>query len=249
MFMLLPIVAALASDPVPAPATSPAPQSGPAVTAPASTSSGGRPTPLREIGRVRALPACVPIVAHSNGAITFALDNDRTLAILSTNLHNVNYDGLNWFQRNNALDALMKQAGAVRENSKSGDAEVKRLRELAKASPDPKRQAELKLFADALGGAMNRQQKAANELMRDITIIHGREEAAEARSIMDRDNPPPPFAGVNPASQMAGAVPAPNAYYNKQMKAIGDSIDDMTQSVLIDEGVAADHSIAATSGC
>jgi len=65
MLMLLPIVVTLA-------ATDPAP----------GASSAPRPTPLTEIGRVRALPACVPIVAHANGAITHALDNDRTLAVL-----------------------------------------------------------------------------------------------------------------------------------------------------------------------
>ena len=74
MFMILPLVVALAAEPSPAPSTSP------------------RPTPLTEIGRVRALPACVPIVAHANGAITQALDNDRTLAIISTNLRNTDFE-------------------------------------------------------------------------------------------------------------------------------------------------------------
>ncbi len=96
---------------------------------------------------------------------------------------------------------------------------------------------------------MNRQQKAANEVMRDITIIHGREEAADARAIMARDLPPPLIAGVAQPSQQNGPVPLPNPYYNKQMKALGDAIDDLTLPIMVDEGIAADHSIAATSGC
>src|ERR1700712_667277 len=136
MLMLLPIILALAADPSPTP------------------SSAGRPTPLTEIGRVRALPACVPIVAHANGAITQALDNDRTLAALSTNLRNTDYDKLNFMQRRNAIESLMKQAEAMRIASSAGDVEVKKLREYAVNSPDPKRKEELKTFADALRGAL-----------------------------------------------------------------------------------------------
>jgi hypothetical protein len=233
MFMILPLVLAFAGEPSPAPATSP------------------RPTPLQEIGRVRALPACVPIVAHANGAITQALDNDRTLAIISTNLHNTDFDKLNWLQRRNAIEALLKQAEAMRVASSAGDAEVKRLREYAKASPDPARKEELTKFTDALGGALYRQKKAAVEFMRDIAIMRGREEGAEAKAIMAANNPQPPDPRTTSVRDRAaiGVLPEPPATYNKQMQYLGDTLDGLTQSILVDEGVAADHSIAATSGC
>jgi hypothetical protein len=235
MFMLLPIVVALAAaEPAPAP------------------TSSARPTPLTEIGRVRALPACVPIVAHANGAITQALENDRTLAIITTNLHNTDFDKLNFMQRRNAIEALMKQAEEIRKASSAGDAEVKRLREYAVNSADPQRKEELKTFADALGGAIYRQKKAAVEFMRDITIMRGREEAAEARDIMRRDNPVPPTAQAQQMADTAqrnGPLPNPPPVYNKQMREIGDVLDALAQSILSDEGRAADHSIAATSGC
>src|SRR6202011_2156393 len=154
MLMLLPLVLALAAaDPAPA------------ASAPPGAASA--PTPLKEIGRVRALPACVPIVAHANGAITQALENDRNLAILTTNLRATDFDKLNFIQRRNAIEALMKQAEAMRVASSAGDVEVKKLREYAVNSPDPQRKAELKAFADALGGALYRQKKAAVEFMRD----------------------------------------------------------------------------------
>ncbi len=240
MLMLLPIVLALAAEP--AAAAAPAPTAAPATSA--------RPTPLTEIGRVRALPACVPIVAHANGAITQALDNDRSLAILSTNLHNTDYDKLNSLQRRNAIEGLMKQAEAMRVASSAGDAEVKRLRELALASPDPQRKQELKTFTDALGGALYRQKKAAVELMRDITVMRGREETAEAREIMKHDNVVPPYLGAqNLANNTVAPLPVPDPVYNKQMKLLGDTMDDLTHAIQIDEGMAADHSIAATSGC
>lgn len=232
MFMLLPIVVALA-------ATDPAP----------AASSAPRPTPLQEIGRVRALPACVPIVAHANGAITQALDNDRTLAIMSTNLHNTDFDKLNSIQRRNAIEAVMKQATALRENSSAGDVEVKKLREYATNSPDPVRKLELKTFADALGGALYRQKKAAVEVMRDITIMRGREDAAEAREIMRRDNQVPPFLGAMQAAANPAMLPGNPDSYNKQFKTIADTLDELTKGVQMDEGIAADHSIAATTGC
>jgi hypothetical protein len=236
MLLLLPLVIGLAAlDPVPAPSAAP--------------SSAPRPTPLTEIGRVRALPACVPIVAHANGAITQALDNDRTLAIISTNLHNTDFDKLNVLQRRNAIEALMKQAELMRVNSSAGDAEVKKLREYAVNSPDPKRKDELKTFADALGGALYRQKKAAVEFMRDITIMRGREEAQEARDIMHRDNVVPPYAGAQAVSALPSILPPPPTTYNKQMQYLGDTMDGLSASIAADEGRAADHSVAATSGC
>ena len=232
MLMLLPIVVALAAaDPAPA------------------ASSAPRPTPLTEIGRVRALPACVPIVAHANGAITQALDNDRTLAVLTTNLHNTNFDKLNFMQRKNAIDALMKQAESMRVASSAGDAEVKKLREYAVNSPDPKRKEELKAFADALGGALYRQKKAAVEFMRDVSIMQGREDAAEARGIMHANNPVPPYAVAQSIANTPAILPGVPDSYNKQFKGIGDVLDDLTKGIQLDEGTAADHSIAATSGC
>ncbi|HYW53301.1 MAG TPA: hypothetical protein VE826_04975 [Dongiaceae bacterium] len=247
MLMFLPLVVALiAADPVPAPSSAPAPATGSA----SSAASAAKPTPLTEIGRVRALPACVPIVAHANGAITQALDNDRTLAIISTNLHATDFDKLNVLQRRNAIDALMKQAEAMRVASSAGDAEVKKLREYAKASPDPKRKEELKTFADALGGALYRQKKAAVEFMRDISIMRGREDAQEVRDIMKTANPAPPLVATQVSvREMAGALPAPAPTYNKQMQYLGDTLDGLTAGILTDEGVAADHSVAATSGC
>ncbi|MBV9409117.1 MAG: hypothetical protein JO164_09840 [Candidatus Eremiobacteraeota bacterium] len=232
--MVLPIVVALAALP---PAPAPAPN------------ASAKPTPLTEIGRVRALPACVPIVAHANGAITQALDNDRTLGILTNNLHATDFDKLNSLQRRNAIEALMKQAEQIRVASSAGDAEIKKLREYAVNSPDPQRKEELKAFADALGGALYRQKKAAVEFMRDVTIMRGREDAAEAHGLMQQANPVPPFAVAQQMANLPPPLPVPPPTYNKQMQMMGDALLDMTQGVLSDEGTAADHSIAATSGC
>ncbi len=232
MLLLLPIIIALAADPTPAP------------------SGAAAPTPLKEIGRVRALPACVPIVAHANGAITEALENDRTLAVLSTNLHNTDFDRLNFIQRRNAIEALLKNAEAISKAAKAGDAEVKRLRELAVNSPDPKRKEELKTFADALGGALYRQQKAAVELQKDVAILRGREEAQDIKERTDNV----PFQRTSGASGSntpypMRPTPTPDPLYDKHFKVLADKLEELNQGILRDEGIAADHSIAATSGC
>lgn len=234
MLSLLPIVLALASiDPSPAPSPS------------------ARHTPLTEIGRVRALPICTPIVVHANSAITTTLDNDRQLAIMTTNMRGVDFDRLNEMQRRNSIEALMKQASAIRVQSGNADGEIKKLREYAAASPDPTRKAELKAFADAIGGAIYRQKKAAVEFMRDVTIIQGREEASEVRNIKARDNGMVQTAAEQSFSNSPAraVIPAPPARYNDTMREIATALDADSQSILTDEGTAADHSIAATAGC
>ena len=233
MFLLLPIIVALAADPTPA------------------ASSASRPTPLTEIGRVRALPACVPIVAHANGAITEALENDRTLSVIATNLRGTDFDKLNLIQRRNALERMLRQAEAIAKASKAGDAEVKRLREYAVNSPDPQRKEELKTFADALGGAIYRQQKAAVEVQRDVLIMRSREDAQEMKEKIHDDD-------VNtPMTQRMGfstprplrPTPSPDPEYDRHYKFLAQKLDVLNEGILRDEGIAQDHSIAATSGC
>ena len=233
MFLLLPIIIALAADPTPA------------------ASSAARPTPLTEIGRVRALPACVPIVAHANGAITDALENDRALSIIATNLRGTDFDKLNVIQRRNALERMLRQAEAIAKAAKAGNAEVKRLREYAVNSSDPKRKEELKTFADALGGAIYRQEKAAVEFQRDVAIMRGRDDAQEMKERLHDDD-------VNTSmTQRMGLTtprplrptPSPDPLYDKHYKFLAEKLDELNEGILRDEGIAADHSIAATSGC
>ena len=233
MFLLLPIIIALAADPTPA------------------ASGAARPTPLTEIGRVRALPACVPIVAHANGAITEALENDRTLSVISTNLRGTDFDKLNLIQRRNVLERMLRQAEAIAKAAKAGDAEVKRLREYAVNSPDPKRKEELKTFADALGGAIYRQQKAAVELQRDVLIMRSRDDAQEMRDKLHDDDVNTPMTqrmGLSTPRPLR-PTPSPDTEYDRHYKFLAEKLDQLNQAILRDEGIAADHSIAATSGC
>ncbi|HWT04722.1 MAG TPA: hypothetical protein VN224_03110, partial [Xanthomonadales bacterium] len=121
-------------------------------------------------------------------------------------------------------------------------------------SPDPKRKDELKTFADALGGAIYRQQKAAVELQRDVLIMRGRDDALEMKEMRDKAHED----DVNsPAGNRFGMstprplrpTPSPEPEYDRHYKYLAEKLDQLNEGIMRDEGIAADHSIAATSGC
>jgi len=122
------------------------------------------PAALKVIASVRSTPRCAEIVTHANSAIGSALNNDAIIAQTITRLHAYNLDDGNPIHRRNGLDALGELAKNLTKQSRSADDEIKRLRALAEKSTDPQEKKELKAFADALGGALWRQQKIARDL-------------------------------------------------------------------------------------
>ncbi len=119
---------------------------------------------LKVIASVRSTPRCAEIVTHANSAIGSALNNDVQLQQLITRLRAFNLDDGNPIHRRNGLDALGEFAKNLTKQARSADDEVKRLRALAEKSTDPQEKKELKAFADAVGGALWRQQKIARDL-------------------------------------------------------------------------------------
>jgi hypothetical protein len=85
--------------------------------------------------------------------------------------------------------------------------------------------------------------------MRDVTIVQGREDAKEVRDIRNRDNPPIENAASLPMGAGRVQMPDPPRSYNQTMRAVAADLIDLQTGIIADEGVAADHSIAATSGC
>lgn len=234
--MLVPLVALLAVDPTPAPAASAA------------------PTQLKEIGRIQAVSACSAIVVHANGAINDALANDADLGITINRLRTTDLDGDNEIKRRNQENDLFALAARIRTSSSSGNAEVKRLREYAAAATDPQRKAELKAFADALGGALYRQKKAAVDLDKMLTIIDGRRERDVAIGLMNQNSPTQPgsaFIGHVNDTALARPVSAssPSPGDNLTLRQVADDFTSRTALILGDEGIAADHSVGATTGC
>ncbi|GAC1544471.1 MAG: hypothetical protein NVS2B17_25560 [Candidatus Velthaea sp.] len=227
--MLVPLIALLAAD-----------------LSSGQTPTAGAPTPLKEIGRTQALPVCTTIVVHANSAIANALTNDQDVAIVINQLRTTDLDTANpmqWHRRTSDLYAL---ASRIRTASSAGEAEVKRLRVLAAGSADPKRKDELKSFADALGGALYRQKRVAVDLDKALAIIDGRravDEAAELRPASMSGQ----FANTH-AGRPGTAFPQKESI-NESLRDISDEFTARTQLILNDEGVAADHTLGATSGC
>ncbi|GAC1405106.1 MAG: hypothetical protein NVSMB64_09390 [Candidatus Velthaea sp.] len=230
--MLVPLLAILAADPSPAPASAAAP-----------------PTALKEIGRIQALPVCTAIVVHANSAISNALTNDQDVAVVINHLRTTDLDGANpmqWHQRTTDLFSLAER---IRTASSAGEAEVKRLRTLAATAPDPKRKDELKSFADALGGALYRQKRVGVDLDKALAIINGRRAVAEAGDLV---RSPGQFTSTQtrgPDGMSAGAPFSRRENVNDSLKDIADEFTGRTQLILNDEGVAADHSLGAMTGC
>ena len=226
---------------------------GTSVSTVASPAPGAAPpTKLQEIGRVRSQPICAPIVVHANSAIGDAIGNDGALTILQSRLRNADYDGANVIVRRKMISEFTEIAKEIRESSLAGDAEVKRLRELASASADATRKGELKAFADALGGALARQKKIALDLDKAMTVYDGRLAQYEAHQEMSAASNDPQFRPHNSAtfaSVNATPTPLPLPLFNPMMRDLDKDLNARLDDVAADEGIAADHSIGATTGC
>jgi len=240
LILLVPLLAALAApSPVSSPSAPPAP-----------------PSPLKEIGHVEALSVCSAIVVHANSAISVALDNDRDLAIVINRLRTTDLDDDNQIKRRNGMNDLSTLAGRIRMAAASGNGEVKRLRAMAAQTTEPTRKAQLKAFADALGGAIARQRKAATDLDKMLTIIDGRRAVEEVNtpdltgqrtSIAD---PARPSAMAIDAGVMRNpAAPTTPSRVNDILRGVAEDFESRTSDILSDEGIAADHALGATTGC
>ena len=146
------------------------------------------PTPLREIGRVRASAACTAIVVRANSAIGATLRNDQTLSMTIGTLRKVDLDG-NLFERTKGLHSLEKLGTDLRMSAAAAEGQITKLRELAAESTDEQRKNDLKSFADALGGALFRQKRIGMDVQRMVLIIEGRTSRAEAVESVARAAP------------------------------------------------------------
>ncbi|MEO9171074.1 MAG: hypothetical protein ABI282_07190 [Candidatus Baltobacteraceae bacterium] len=159
MLALLLLVATLAS-----PQPSPAP----------SASAG----PLKEIIRVHSTTLCDDFDTHVNLAIGSATRNDLSLAGLISNLSSPRIgDDLsdNGLKRHKAIVMLVNYADALTAEWKSGEAEVRRLRELAENASNADQKVAIKASADALGGVLWRQRKIARDLDGFVAYLYAEE--------------------------------------------------------------------------
>lgn len=221
-----------------------------------------QPTPkptvtLKEIGHVRATAACAELAVHANSAISSALRNDLLLTETVGKLHSVDLDG-NPITRRNNLQELGNLAKDLRAQAVSGDREVQRLRDIAAKSNDATQKQELKKFADELGGALYRQKKIANDLngllaafdYHDMSKLD--ENTIQVNMItvgvptLQTDRPDEkaaqgPLGRVNNIPKQ----PSDNVLAARAANDFELRMPDITN----DEGMAAEHTAGAVSGC
>ena len=218
------------------------------------------PTPtvtLKEIGHVRATAACAELAVHANSAISSALRNDLLLTQTVGKLHDVNLDG-DPITRRNGLQELGDLAKTLRAQAVSGDRDVKRLRDIASKSSDPEQKAELKKFADELGGALYRQKTIANDLNGLLAAFdyHDMSKLDEPTQKANEMTLGVPTLARNDPSQTAAQgpigrlnnIPLPPSDNVLAAHAANDfelRMGDITN----DEGLAAEHTAGAVSGC
>jgi hypothetical protein len=275
--LLVPLLAAFAGPtPVTAQSVPPSPlaQSAPppsplAQSAPPPSplaQSAPPPSPLKEIGRVQSLSVCSAVVVHANGAIGEALDNDQQLAIAINRLRTTDLDTPNEITRRNGMRDLATLASRIRLGAAAGSGEIKRLRSIAAQTADATRKAEIKAFADALDGALARQRKAGLDLDTMLVIIDGRRAVEEVNTPELTDQRAAiaapdvgaavaaPGGPVNDLTQNPGLMRSPvappgPAPVNSILREFAADFSARTQTILSDEGVAADHALGATTGC
>jgi hypothetical protein len=228
-----------------------------ATPSPVAPSSAPPPSQLKEIGHVESVSVCSAIVVHANSAIGVALDNDRDLAIVVNRLRTTDLDDQNEIKRRNGMNDLATLAGRVRMASAAGNAEIKRLRAMAAQTTEPSRKAELKAFADALGGAIARQRKIAVDLDKMLTIIDGRRaveeidtpEAAGQRAALAGTGGPTALAAADTGLMRSPVAPVAPSRVDDLLRSAADDFSARNGDILSDEGTAADHSLGATTGC
>ncbi|MBV8074003.1 MAG: hypothetical protein JO140_01150 [Candidatus Eremiobacteraeota bacterium] len=240
--MLAPLVliVAIASSGLPSDpgtAASPAPSA-----APAGSAAAGKEQ-LKEIGRVTSNAMCTAIVMRANSAIGATLRNDQTVGIAIQTLRHVDLDTHNSIDKRKAMSDIGKLSDELRSSAGSAEEQIKKLREMSEQATDPTRKADLKEFADALGGALNRQKRIGADLARMLVIIEGRDARVEAHRDIAYSNP----GGLTPWRVWDAEFDT--MHYNSMARAAAKEVEDRTLSIAADESKAADHIVGAVNGC
>jgi hypothetical protein len=227
------------------------------VTPDASPAPAASSEPLKEIGRVRALSPCNAIVNHANDAISRTLQNDRALTVLTGSLRYTDLDTeQNAAKRRHSIDVFYRLIGAIKANADQIKTKSKQLRDDAAASSDPDRKAELNAFADALAGALDRQQRAANETGKALLVMVERSDEAEMAVLEspEEHGTPGNWGGVmhttgSDASSIAKKNLVRRNVWNPKLRAAADVLVERTKYITEDESHAEEHANRATAGC
>ncbi|MBV8356073.1 MAG: hypothetical protein JO101_12175, partial [Candidatus Eremiobacteraeota bacterium] len=102
---------------------------------------------------------------------------------------------------------------------------------------------DLKEFADALGGALQRQKRIGADLQRMLVIQEGREARAEIHEVVGHGMPEYRQVFAYGDSQFE------LGHFNAMAQAAAKDIEERTLSISADEAKAAEHIAGAVNGC
>jgi hypothetical protein len=219
----------------------------PAPSSPAAIASPSK-HPLVEIGRVRALsPFCSAVMHHANAAIQPTIANDARIAFTVTELRSIKPDE-SVLAKSNSARELAKQSSELRAAAKAADAQVKLLRADAAAATDPEQKAELKEFADALGGAVFEQNRVGQQLGSYAVYLDNHQ----------------PISDWEQDENLSNVMRAQGAYGNPYVgdahqytpytltelaKGAADRLTESEQKIELQEGTAETHAEPALKNC
>jgi len=202
------------------------------------------PNALHPIGRdPNAVGICGDVVVHANAAITDALADDRTLERLIERLRATDFEEASVNERNGLAD-VRRLSADLSETSARAASEVQRLRGYAARIDEDRQRAELSVFADALGSAIDRQHKMAIDLGPFLSLMAYRE-------IKGDQSLPDAYATPLDMARMASGLAADerNGSPNTKARTTASDFDARLADVRHDELHAADLSEAAVGGC
>jgi hypothetical protein len=158
LFEVLPLLrsAVLALAVTAAPAT-------PVPTSSAAPSPAPQPsaTPLQEIGHVKAT-VCVPIIGHSNGAISHVFHNDHTLVATINSFRSLDFSDAQ--ARSSSIRDLLALATSLREETAKGRGELRSLQTLEPLIADPAQKQGVIAFVSTLNVILSRQVSEARQI-------------------------------------------------------------------------------------
>lgn len=192
------------------------------------------PTPaLKTIVRVRVSGRCSTLLSQSNDAITAALGDNRLLTQTITQLRLARLDDGNVLHRVNDLASLRDLAGSLQAQAHAGTTQIARLRDLETNGDDPAEEKELKLFIDALSGALGRQLKMAHDLNSYLASV----DYIDMSGFGDDEEQTDRFVFGAPPVATQGA------------RSIATDFTARLPAMVSDENVAATHVDGALAGC
>ncbi len=250
---VFPLAALLALTPGPAGSSSPSPapadartQLAPATRPAARTTSE---SPLREIGRVHATTDfCRATVGTALGGISVLLDDDVRLDDAKTTMHHLsaNPDPVT---KNNGLKRLLDDYVALRDATRNGRRSIKRLKHDTERAPSEDQKQALLSLANAVDGALTRQQVMADDLARFAFDLESRERIMDPKYAKSLSDPGPALAGLALPHTVTGSdVPTPDRAYVGSTHAV-DEFEQSATLLTRDEDAAATRIDPAFDKC